>query len=133
MALSYAGEDRGIVEAITSKLKNRNIKVFFDKFDEVVLWGKDLGAHLKSVFANKTKFVIIFISNHFPKKDWINFEFEIASDEVKKRKEEFILPIRIDKTPLVGFKKDISFLEIYEKSLDEIVDIIVRKVKTKKD
>ena len=41
VALSFAGEDRSYVEAVASYLKDRGVRVFYDAYEKVDLWGKD--------------------------------------------------------------------------------------------
>lgn len=42
VAISFAGEDRGVAEQIAGLLKDEGITVFYDKYEEADLWGKDL-------------------------------------------------------------------------------------------
>jgi len=42
IALSFAGEDREYVEQVAILLKRFGVKVFYDKFEESNLWGKNL-------------------------------------------------------------------------------------------
>src|SRR5260370_32845644 len=49
VALSFAGEDRGIVESIARQLVDCDVKVFYDEFVTHELWGKDLFQHLSAV------------------------------------------------------------------------------------
>ena len=46
VCLSFAGENRAYVEEVASDLFARGIRVFYDKYEEVELWGKDLYVHL---------------------------------------------------------------------------------------
>ena len=39
VTLSFAGEDREYVEEVAKVLKENNVSVFYDKFEEVNLWG----------------------------------------------------------------------------------------------
>jgi hypothetical protein len=41
VALSFAGEQRDYVEAVSRFLRARGIAVFYDRFEAVTLWGKD--------------------------------------------------------------------------------------------
>lgn len=42
VALSFAGEDREYVEEVAIVLKRFGVRVFYDKFEETELWGKNL-------------------------------------------------------------------------------------------
>ena len=45
VALSFAGEDRFYVDQVATILKEQGVSVFYDEFEEVDLWGKDLALH----------------------------------------------------------------------------------------
>jgi hypothetical protein len=45
IALSFAGEDRDYVEEVANSLNENVVRVFYDKFEQVDLWGKDLVVH----------------------------------------------------------------------------------------
>ena len=62
IALSFAGEDRNYVDQVAHILKSKGISVFYDKFEEANLWGKNLydylhnvpkGAHHHNVYLRK--------------------------------------------------------------------------------
>ena len=62
-ALSFAGEDRELVESIASHLVDCEVRVFYDEFFKHELWGKDLFQHLASIYRDKAKFCLVFVSN----------------------------------------------------------------------
>ena len=130
VALSFAGEDREVVEEIAMELKNNDISVFYDEFQKANLWGKKLSHHFKETYGTKTRFVIVFISKHYALKDWTDFEFSIARKEAKTRKSEFILPIRIDDTNIVGLHNDVAYLDLNRENVKSIVETISEKLKT---
>ena len=51
ICLSFAGEDRKYVAAVTDNLRAHGIRVFYDEYEEVALWGKDLYEHLHEVYS----------------------------------------------------------------------------------
>lgn len=131
-AISYAGEVREIAENIANLLMEKNIKVYYDRFFEGEMLGKKLSTYFHQKFGMDAKYVIILISKEYPLKDWTNWELSIARDEAKKRKEEFILPIRIDDTKILGIHDDIGFINLREKSIEETVNILLEKLDIKK-
>jgi hypothetical protein len=78
VAFSFAGEDRDYVEKVAAQLTSDGVNVFYDKYEEVGLWGKDLYAHLKDVYEKRALFTVMFISNHYSDKLWTNHERRAA-------------------------------------------------------
>lgn len=127
-ALSFAGEDREIVDNIAESLSNKGIKVFYDKFYKTDLVGRDLFNHFKSIYGKKSKFVVMFISKNYVLKDWTNFEFEIAKDEAKTRKKEFIIPIRLDSTIIHGLSRNIGYIDFEGERYKGTLEILTQKL-----
>jgi len=128
IALSYAGENREIVEEIAKRLNENNIKVFYDMFEKTKLWGKRLSTHLQKTYGENSCFVLVFVSKEYSLKDWTNFEFTIARGEAKNRKTEFILPIRLDNTILFGLPDDMGYLDFNLEGVEGIVNAIIDKL-----
>jgi hypothetical protein len=59
VALSFAGEDRVYVEEVANILHQLGVKVFYDKYEEVDLWGKNLYTHLDDVYRKKSRYCIV--------------------------------------------------------------------------
>ena len=76
VALSFAGEDREYVNKVAQILKDNNINVFYDRFEEIDLWGKDLGIHFDYVYRRQSKYFIPFILKFYKEKIWTNYEVE---------------------------------------------------------
>jgi hypothetical protein len=61
VALSFAGEDRGIVEEVARILVDRGLSIFYDRYEEIDLWGKDLSEYLDQVYRMKARYCVVFI------------------------------------------------------------------------
>ena len=72
--------------------------------------------------------MVIIISEFYPEKDWTNFEFVNGKDAEKIRSLEYLLPIRIDKTNVIGLKPSIAYVDLNSQSIQEIADLIAEKV-----
>jgi len=129
-AISFAGEKREIAKKLVNSLEEEKARVFYDKNFESKMLGKKLTTYFRETFGNKARFVIILISKEYPSKDWTNLELSIARDEAKKRSEEFILPLRLDNTKIIGIHDDVCFLDLNEKTIEEAADILIKKLKT---
>lgn len=130
VVLSFAGENRNIVEPIAKMAKEAGISVFYDKFEEANLWGKNLYTHLSGIYNKKGKFCIIFISKEYKEKVWTTKEREAAQARALKETLEYILPIRIDDTEIPGMEDTISYLDIRlpEMTPERIVALLLQKL-----
>ncbi|NIA12336.1 MAG: TIR domain-containing protein [Nitrospiraceae bacterium] len=131
IALSFAGEDREIAEDIANALIIEGVKVFYDRFHKIDMWGKKLTNYFSEVYGPKARFVMPLISKHYRIKDWTDFEFSIARNEAKNRKREFILPVKLDSTKVVGIHEDVVYLDYETESSDGIVDAVLKKLSKK--
>jgi AbiJ-like protein/TIR domain-containing protein len=68
VVLSFAGEDRLYVERVAEFLQKHGVKLFYDRYEEVTLWGKDLAEHLDKVYRGSARYCVMFISENYAKK-----------------------------------------------------------------
>jgi hypothetical protein len=111
VALSFAGEDRVIVEAIASDLVDCDVRVFYDEFFKAELWGKDLFQYLSAVYRDRAKFCIVFISKAYKEKVWPKHELRQAQERALFSASEYILPVIIDDVDLPGLNRTTGFLD----------------------
>jgi len=115
VALSFAGEDRTYVESVAANLKLLGITVFYDSFETVDLWGKDLYQYLNDIYKNKARYCVIFISKYYKKKLWTNHELRSAQARAFKENREYILPARFDLTAEIpGVDDTIGYINLNE-------------------
>ncbi len=132
VAISFAGEDRKIAEELASALRDKGVRVFYDEFYKSDLWGKKLTKHFREVYGPKARFIILLISKYYPVKDWTDFEFSIARKEAKERKVEFILPVKLDDTKILGIHEDTVYLDFNKEGIDGIVKCFLEKLSSQK-
>lgn len=111
VALSFAGEDRGYVEAVATVLQEIGVEVFYDRFETVELWGKDLAEHLGNVYSERSHFVVMFASRHYAEKAWPSHERQHALARHLGGDQGRILPVRIDDTKIPGLPGTIAYLD----------------------
>ncbi len=128
IALSFAGEDRKYVEKVATLLKEKGVRVFYDKFEQVDLWGKDLGIHFDYVYRRQSKYFVPFISIHYQDKIWTNYEVRTAISRAIENKEEYILPVHFDRTELDGIRSTIGFLDISSTTPEKLAEMIIQKL-----
>lgn len=80
-ALSFAGEERALAEALFNELTAREVAVFYDKHEQHRILGNDVEEYLAPIYRSESRFVVPLLSPDYPKKIWTKFE----SDNFKQR------------------------------------------------
>lgn len=128
IALSFAGENRAVVEDLAEVLVALGIRVFYDNYELADLWGKDLYQHLQTVYCDRARYCIIFVSEAYGKKLWTRHELKQAQARAFKEREEYILPVRLDDTEIPGLNATTGYVDLRHHSLAELSQIIVQKL-----
>lgn len=128
VALSFAGEDRTYVEMVAEQLKARGISLFYDRYEEADLWGKDLYVHLMDVYRNKANYTLMFISQHYKQKIWTNHERRAAQSRALEENNEYILPARFDDTEIPGLLPTIKSIDLRSLSPVQVALLICEKL-----
>jgi hypothetical protein len=128
VAVSFAGEDRPVVEKYVDALSAKDIKVFYDKYEKSELWGEDLYTRLIDAYKNKAQYCVIFISHHYAEKLWTNHERKAAQARAFKNNKTYILPVKLDNTELPGIYETVGYVDLRKTPLDELVQLTVQKL-----
>ena len=128
VCLSFASEDREYVENVASEARDRKIHVFYDKYEQVELWGKNLYDHLADVYQNRARFCVIFISRHYREKLWTNHERQNAQARAFRENKEYLLPVRFDNTEIPGLAATVGYIDASNKSPMELAQMIEQRV-----
>ncbi|WP_260482710.1 TIR domain-containing protein [Sphingomicrobium flavum] len=130
-ALSFAGQDRGVAEALASKLKENEIAVFYD-FDHVDrILAQNIEEYLAPIYRSEARFVIPILSADYPTRIWTKFE----SDQFRERfGENSIIPITFTSIPGNYFAADQEIGGLAfdpEKELESEVQRLAKALKAK--
>jgi hypothetical protein len=107
-ALSFAGENREVAEALYYELDGDDYVVFYDKNEEHRILGADVETYLAPIYERGCRFVIAVLGPKYGEKRWTIFE----SDHFKERFgdgnvipiwEKNSLPSAFDITRGIGF------------------------------
>ncbi len=128
VAVSFAGEDRSIVEECVRLLTDAGYHVFYDLWEEHVLLGKDLYQYLDTVYRSTARYCLIFVSKNYVKKAWATHELRSAQARAFEEESEYILPVRLDDTVLPGLRPTIGYLDLRRYSTEHVVSVLVRKL-----
>lgn len=128
IAISFAGEDRVIAERIAESLKQKGYNVFYDKYEQATLWGKDLYEHLTDVYKKKAKYCLMVISKNYAEKQWTNLERKAAQARAFTQSKEYILPLKLDDTEIPGLNETIGYVDFRKVPIDDIINMLEYKL-----
>lgn len=128
ISLSFAEEDREFVQCVHEQLKQKGLKVYYYNDQQAGLLGKNLYKHLDNVFRKKSRYCAIFISKHYERKYWTQYELRAALSRALTENREYILPVRIDDTKIQGIEDSVVYFPADKKDCKELAAAIVQKV-----
>jgi hypothetical protein len=99
-ALSFAGEDRDIAQALFAQLEENELEVFYDFNEQHRILAEDVEDYLAPIYSSEAQFVVCVIGPMYPKKIWTKFE----SAQFKERfKVGEVIPLVLNTAPLGVF------------------------------
>lgn len=115
VVLSYASEDRVYAEDLAVRLRSEGCHVFYDHDTRARLWGKELETELHNLYSKRAAYCVALVSKHYAEKKWPRRELKAALDgQVRNRRADYILPVKIDNTRLEELPADLVYLGIEE-------------------
>ena len=128
VALSFAGEDREHAEALRNLLIAGGYNPFYDEDELASLWGKNLYDYLSSVYKDRARYCVMFLSKHYERKLWTNHERQLAQARAFKENREYILPVRLDDTEIPGIPPTVGYLDLRLITIEEVYEALVMKL-----
>jgi hypothetical protein len=128
VALSFAGEDRAYVQRVADILHSYDVGVFYDRYEQADLWGKDLYSHLDDVYRNKSRYCILFISDAYKAKVWTNHERASAQARALESAGEYLLPARFDNTELPGLRSTTGYINLSSMAPEDFAILVLEKI-----
>lgn len=132
VAVSFAGEDRALVEEFVNILASNHVSVFYDSWEQAKLWGKDLYQYLDMIYSQAAQYCIIFVSSNYVKKAWTKHELRSAQARAFTQNSEYILPIKLDDTELPGLPGTIAYIDVRHIKIDEVARLLLEKLDVSK-
>jgi hypothetical protein len=128
VVLSFAGENRAYVEKVATWLEKHDVVVFYDKFEEANLWGKDLAEYFDSVYRKQGRYCVLFASRSYADKLWTRHERRSALAAALEARSEYVLPARFDDTEIPGLRPTIAYQDLTKMTPDDLGKLIVKKL-----
>lgn len=129
IAVSFAGEDRETVQRYCEVLSSNGLRVFYDEYERIGLWGANLYDKLDEVYRTKALFCVIFISKHYAAKVWTNHERQSAQARALQENREYVLPVRLDDTEISGIPPTIGYIDLRETLVEKLAEMTLQKVR----
>lgn len=128
VALSFAEEDREFVDCVARRLKDNGLKIFYDDYERIRLWGSDLHVQLDDVYRRQARFCVLFVSGYYKEKRWTNYELRSALIRALKAKRVYILPFQLDGTVIPELNDSIIHLDTGRYDCSTLATAIVDKI-----
>ena len=126
--ISFSRECRSAARVLAGLLEERGATVFYDHAFIENLLGKQLDDEFAWIFGEATRYFVPFVSAGYKSRPWPQYEWNIAKLEAERRAQEFVLPLRVDDSILVGLPDTVGYLDLRDVELDEVADILIRKL-----
>lgn len=131
VALSFAGEDRELVEDVNRSLQAVGVQTFLDADHLSEMWGEDLVEFFDDLFRKRARYALLFLSRHYADKTWPRHERRSALSRAVEERGPYILPARLDDTPIDGLRPSVGYLDVRRIGIDRLVSAVVDKVSGK--
>jgi hypothetical protein len=133
-ALSFAGADREVANALNAALKEMEFEVFYDHDEQHRILAEDIEDYLRPIYQSDARFVVALLGPDYPKRIWTKFE----SDQFKERfKRGEVIPVWFSNAPPGMFDESArvgGFMYDPTKDRDvqvaAIADLLRRKIAT---
>jgi len=126
-AISFAGQNRDTADNLAKLLTEGDARVFYDLNFQAHLLGKDFQQEWKKI-CKISKYLIVIVSEYYPVREWTQFEFEVAKKEAQKRETEFILPLLIDSSEVVGLPYTTSHIDLRNRDIKDAAKTLLSKL-----
>ena len=128
VCFSFAYEDQPYVETVVKKLELMGINVFYAPFKEGDLWGRNLYDYFSDIYSKKSRYCVMFISEHYANSVWTSVERKENQARAFQESEPYILPARFDKTEIPGIPKTVAYISLVDKKAEDFATTIYQKV-----
>lgn len=99
-ALSFAGADRDIAEALFASLLTNEVEVFYDRNEQHRILAEDIEEYLAPIYSSDALIVVCILGPEYPKRIWTKFESDQFKDRIGSGE---VVPIVLKSAPLSLF------------------------------
>ena len=131
--LSFAGDDRAIVEEVKRVLEAGGASVFYDLDAQADLLGKDLAEYFSKLYQHMGEYCVLFVSKAYARKPWCTWERRGALARAFRSRREYIIPYFLDNTQLSSIPETIGRADLKRTSPSEFAHLLLTKLYRKRE
>jgi hypothetical protein len=128
LAISFAGEQRGLADTLARLLDAAGYSIFYDEFQQAELWGRDLSVTLPPVYSREARYCLIILSSAYLEKPWTKHERRSAIEEFIERRSDFILCLKIEDIELPGYSSLHGYISFARFDIDAVYKLLLQKL-----
>lgn len=129
VAISFATTERTQAEHLAIQLRNRDVRVFYDRFFGAQLWGKNLPEYFDDIYRKRARYCVMFVSSEYRDRIWTTLERRSAIGRAIEQRDEYILPIVVEKVDLPGLPPTVAYVSADEYTTEQIAEMVVEKLR----
>jgi hypothetical protein len=128
VVFSFAGENRKFVKQVADYLKAKDVRIFYDEYEQAKLWGKNLAEHFGMIYRRSAHYCVMFISEAYVRKMWTTHERRFAVSRAMEERSEYILPARFDESEVPDIPPTVHFIDLKNKKPAAFAKFILEKL-----
>lgn len=131
VALTFPGEHRDYVSEVAANLVTSlgANSVFYDQYYSAELAKPDMDLALQKIYHERADLVVVFLSEHYEKKEWCGLEWRAIRDLIKKHSKKVML-LRFDEADISGLFSVDGYISLRTLSAKDTADRIAERCKT---
>ncbi len=135
VSLSFPGEHRTFVEGVAASLVKTLGKyaVFYDRYYEAELARPNLDLLLQQIYHDQSQLLVVFLCQDYERKEWCGLEWRAIRDLIKQRKDERIMLLRFDSTPVAGLFGIDGHIDLAARNPAEVSELVCQRLATLRD
>lgn len=129
-SFSFPGEVRDVVKEVADELEHLlgSHSYFYDNNYKSQLARPSLNTLLQDIYRNRSKLVVVFLSEDYQRKKWCGVEFRAIQEMIMEMEHEKILYVRMDNGKVEGVFNTDGYLDGRTLSPSEIAQCITERV-----
>lgn len=131
VALSFPGQARPYIEIVANLLTDSlgDNAVFYDDFYKSQLASPSLDSILQSIYGERSKLIVVFLSVDYAEKRWCGIEFRSIRTIIHNSEYERIMFVRLDDNEIEGVFNHDGYIDARTHSERELATLILERVK----